>query len=650
MRLLLLLLLPSLAAAAGPGDVVFTELLIDSGAGSTAEWMELKNTTAVAQSLDGCTVESVDEGNAIALDGLTVAPGAYVLLARGQTCVSFDAGDDCQTAADLNYSGIALHDGDPETLRLLCAATEIDAVTLDWGEHEADCDADVCSVNVAPAFEDAVGNDDWAAHWCVPPDPGGLFTHLGASLSASPGAPGTCVVSGPACGLGEVAFTELMVAPETAGREWMELQVSTGSGCDLHGCEIWEGPFEAVTADNLTDAEWRKVTIDAPGNSLFVADGDYALLATEADSIVGSPGEPGAILADYRYTGITLDNAEPGFLHLRCADQTVDSAPYDWPVFAPACPGDVACAVGAAPASVGAEGNDSLTGWCLAPSSDEHLSSDGQRFLGSPGAAGTCLTLPWPAPGEVVFTEFMPAPVPAVGSGESDARPEWFELHSLAAAEVVLDGCTLGKQVYEEDEDGNDVLSVPGAGGEHTLGSVGPDIPLAAGSTTVFVDSLCLDGGDPQGSRCHRDTDDGQVEDFVYSNLSFANDDPELLTLSCPDPAGGIRVIDAAPYWTSHLATQDGHSVQYDLRGNDAAATNDDLSEWCNAAFTQRIPGLTSGDGALSNYGSPGEVGDCVTGDVDVPASGPGVRCGVAAGSGGWLALVLLGLRTRRRR
>ena len=90
MKALLLALLPSLAFAADPGDVVFTELLIDSGAGSTAEWIELKNTTGDEQVLDGCTLESVDEGNGFALDGVAIAAGEYAVLVRGQTCAVFD--------------------------------------------------------------------------------------------------------------------------------------------------------------------------------------------------------------------------------------------------------------------------------------------------------------------------------------------------------------------------------------------------------------------------------------------------------------------------------------------------------------------------------------------------------------------------------
>jgi hypothetical protein len=662
--LLALTALPASASAAVSGDVLFTELMI-APATAQPEWIELLNPTGQAVDLTGCQL--VDDGHEFALDGLVVGAGSFALLSKTDACVIFDAGGACVRQSDLVYTSVSLNNGDPELLQITCdaGATVVDEVTYEWGEFEEDCvGVEACSVNLQPGAQTAAGNDDWTGAWCVPPSSEFVWDEAGNIVLASPWSAGVCPQPGAACAQDDVVFTELMIDPPTSTREWFELLVTTGSGCDLQGCQLWEGPhdnppFFVPCADEpdldpcfCAPEDWRCHAIDAPGNTLDLAMGTYALFAKGADTVVGQPGDDGAVFADYRYADVTFGNADPGWMHLVCDEALVESMPYDWERFEPGCTG--ACSINLPPEREDHQDNDELNGWCLPPDDASMPSSDdaGSPFFGTPGEQGVCLTLEWPAAGEVLFTEVMIAP-------SESTFPEWFELTSVVDRPIELAGCVV-KRVREDEDAGDDDDSGDDDDGplldvrEYVVGSEGASPLLEGQDSAVFVKSKCIDGGEASGiGTCDFD----EQTHYVFGALSFGNDDStEQLELHCPQGGVGDPIlVDKAVYNQKRMGDRKGHSMQFDPSQPDAATGNDDYQQWCEASFADCIPGTVGEDGEC-NFGTPGEAGPCRTGAIDVPPSGFGCRCdGLSTprrslGSGLLLAVLGLLLLSVRRR
>ena len=633
----LAVLAPTSLWAVEPGDVVLSELMIDSGAGAP-EWLEVHNPGAVDVLLDGCTLS--DDGAAVhALDGLTVPAGEYVIIAE-QPCVAFDEVAACTQATALETGDLSLNN-DQDTVTIACGAVVIDTVSYDWPALEGDCvGADSCSANLAPELLNATDNDDWDGAWCVPASSTFVYNVNQVPMISTPGRPNSCPQAGAACGPGDVVFTELMIAPPTSTREWFELTTTRADGCDVHGCELREGPFSDPEFEP-TNEDWRAHTIDAPGNSLFVTSGDYLLFAKSADTVVGDPedeNETDFLYADYRYSTVGLDNGAEGWLHLVCGGVPVDTAPYDWTRFEAGC-ADVACSVNLLPERETAEGNDALDQWCLAPDDPIYRSSTGLPFTGTPNAPGACLVRPWPGAGEVLFTELMVAPD---SGGTGTTIPEWFELTSTAATGVELDGCRIER--WRQDAE-TGVYAPTSTSAELVFGADGTDAgSILAGETVVWSAGRCLDGADPT-TGCSR-------EERTYGGISFTNEEVERLDLYCPDGSGGEVLVDRAGYDNKSYGVRSAHSAMFDPSVADAWSLNDEASAWCEASFYDCY--ATNGEGQC-NYGTPGEPAPCETGQVAaVPSGVPGCRCGVGrpldTGAGALLALLFLLGRWRRNR
>lgn len=637
MRWLLLfaLLLPSAAFAADPGDVVITELMIDSGAGAP-EWLELHNPGTEDVLLDGCTLS--DAGSAShALDGLTVPASGYVIVAE-QACVAFEEGGTCVQPTALETGDLSLNNT-TDTVTVTCDAVEIDSVSYDWSELEGDCvGADSCSANLAPEALSATANDLWPDNWCVPPTSTFVLNVNGVAMVSTPGRPNDCPETGAACGTGDVVITELMIDPPTSSREWFEVTTTRADGCDLHGCVLREGPF----ADPLfepTNEDWRTHTIDAPGNSLPVVDGDYVLFATAADTVVGDlddPNETDFIYADYRYSTIGLANSEPGWLHIVCGDVPVDSAPYFWPQFEAGCSGS--CSVNLLPEREDAAVADTLDAWCLAPDDTEYTSSSGLPFFGTPDAPGACLQRPWPSTNDVLFTELLVAP----NSGSTGTTiPEFFELTSMVGTGIELDGCRI-ERTRLDPETGDYAPTSTSA--ELIFGEDATGGSILAGETQVWSRQLCLDGSEqPEGGAC----EDGER---IYTGIEFTNEEVERLELICPDGAGGEVLVDRAEYDNKSYGIRQAHSAIFDPTMGDAGSLNNDPINWCEASFLDCY--ATNGEGEC-NYGTPGEATECLTGQIQAPPSGkPGCRCSMEQRLDGRIAVlaILIALMGRWRR
>jgi len=631
---------PGAVSAVEVGDVVLSELLIKSS--SASEWIELHNASGSTLSLDDCVLREGDDQ--ASLNGLSMAPGAYSILSRTQDCVVFDEAGDCTQTSALVYGAITLNDTGEETLEVVCSDEVIDSVTYGWEVFDDDCNASVggtCSVNLAPGKLSADLNDHWATNWCVPPATSFVYDSLGRESISTPGSANLCPATGPPCGSGDVVISELMVAPPTSSREWFEIKVVTGSGCDLHGCVLQEGPFDEVTSDNVSSEDWVSHTIDAPGNALPLESGVYALFAKGNDGVGSAGDKPKPLEAVYSYSDINFDNGAPGWLHLSCNGVLVDSAPYDHARQSGAC-GLYPCSVNLPMEQEHDQANDDLANWCLPPESPEWLSTDGYPFYGTPGDVGFCLSRAWPSEGDLIVTELMVGPV----SGDGQSFPEWFELWSTVDEPVDLGGCR-----FERSRIGEDGELDPTSTQEWVVPASTPLSTIEGGAVTVFSRGTCLDGFDPEGAQCPG----GEV---IYESLSFANSEAEFLSLICPGGLASEVLVDRAGYDMTATGNRSGHSMQYDPLNEDALSNNDDPFLWCEASFDACIEGLTTEDGEC-NYGTPGDIGPCETGVVEVPPSGPGCRC-ASVGSygrgdsvrGAWMMFVslLIWVWPRRRR
>jgi hypothetical protein len=688
-RLLLILLtalLPTTALAVDEGDVVFTELMIAPATG-TPEWLELLNPRGFDVDLDGCVL--AEEGHDYTLPAVVIPAGQYALFSKGDDCAIFDVGGTCVQASAVTYTALTFNNGDPETLSLTCgqdaAAVVVDQVTYDWTDFDADCiDGSSCSVNLDADFETATANDAWADNWCIPPNDALVFDEAGGAVLATPWAEGECPEPGPACAEGDVLFTELMVAPPTATREWFEMKVTTGSGCDLQACEFWEGPGaippyaeagddddsagdddDGVDPCDSPQEDWKCHRVDAPGNSLMLGFGTYALFSKGADTVVGQPGDDPVIYSHYRYGDVSFGNSDLGYLHLVCEDTLIESVPYDWEVQEAGCEGS--CSLNLPVVNEDEETNDDLADWCLPPDDVAYTSSDdaGTTFFATPGAAGACLERDWPTAGDVLFSELMIAPL-------DTAFPEWFELANVTDQPVELAGCELRRykappEPVEEDDDDSvddddsaavddddDDDPVPADYDAYSIGETGTFPVIQPGSALVFVKSKCIDGGEAStAGTCSFGEDQTH---HVYGGFSFSNgDETEQLTLVCP-VAGGVGgdpvEVDRAVYNQQRMADRSGHAMEFDVSREGAADLNDDLEEWCEASFDDCIPGTVTEEGEC-HFGTPGDAGPCKTGLVDVPPSGPGCRCDGLPGrsrTGAGLLLTALGLLLLLRR
>lgn len=630
--LLLLLLLPGLAAAQSAGDLVINEIMIRSV--SAPEWVELLNTTDGDLLLDGCTL--FDGDDTLALNGVTVPAGGYAVLSDDDSlCVGFEdaAGSTCAHPSEGSFADFSFSDGDADTVTIECGGTVIDTVTFDWSELQGECSGITCSANLDPVAPTAAANDDWPDSWCVPPSTTFVYDTLGREMLATPGAANVCAEPAEECGTGDVVFTELMLAPRSSSREWFEVKVLAPGGCDLHDCEIREGPFPDPTFDVL-NSEWSVHVIDAPGNTLPLGSGDYALFAKGADQIVGDENTtPDAswIYADYRYSEITFGNEGAAFVHLSCGGVPLDSVPYDWSRFSPTCR-DGGCSVNLLPGREDAVTNDSVDAFCQAPFEPTWVGSAGETFTGTPGEPGACLQLSWPGPGQVVFTELQGMTSPPL--------PEFFELTHLGGATVELTGCRILRSrldpisgAYLPTGDSSEAIF-----GENTDTTV-----MAEGDVVVWSGSgRCLDGTERQFQSCATD-------ELAFGGIEFVNTASERLELYCPDGASGEVLVDAMFYNFKEQGIRDGHSIEFDPTGDAPGSNNDELGAWCEAGFGDCY---VTNDVEQCSYGTPFVAGPCAAENTNFPQSGvPGCRCQAVAPAGGaWAVLALFGLLARRRR
>ncbi|MCB9794086.1 MAG: lamin tail domain-containing protein [Alphaproteobacteria bacterium] len=707
--LLSLLLSAAHATPPGPGDVVITEVMPAPRSQSTREWIELVNVSGQELDLRGCAlIEGHDAsgwtGNEHPLEDTCLDAGAELLLHRSVdvgACAAFSdtTGATCLAEVGYRYTSLSFGNSDVEQLCLVCGEVDaaapctasadiIDVVTVDWAAFEPACEAAQgsdrnCSIELkVPADADA---NDITSNWGV-----GEATYFDTTLnpadsatvdpSRAVGTPrntntcappedtgdtggggddtGVLVVEGELCAPGQVAFTELFPAPRDGSYadEYIELlgvpgAMNADGYCQLYSCQL----------DQINpDTEQVIATLILDDTALPLSDGQYMLLrrGTSDDQANGvtytSLEDARQVQADYLYpyNGFSLPS-EDTLLRLSCDGVVVDEARMDWEVFAAEaearCPWDRDSGEGGCSMNLGswAEGGateraEPLANWCIpqGPSEAEpaanlweHVEPDGDGWiiLGTPGEPGDCPQYNRPAVGEVIFTEVM-----ADGAGTED----WLELSNLVDSDKELTGCALRR--YRLDEEGARDSEV-----EYVLGSDGTQPVLLGLASAAFAKDGCIDpalvdsGGEPLTSDC-------SFSEFSFGSISFTTSETEHLELVCPTADGGEELIDEIAFNWADLDVRDGHSMMYDPTGSSTPATdNDDLSAWCEAAFSQEFLEVSEGE---CNYGTPGAPGECLTDPKEYPVGGPACRCQSPGPSGlVWLlwALPLVGLRRR---
>ena len=440
---------------------------------------------------------------------------------------------------------------------------------------------------------------------------------------------------------GDVLITEIMVVADSRYDEWFELQATTDD-VSLDGCVILNGTSDVMPADPSNPGTgWTDYPIEDA--DLVLDEGQFAVLARVTESntdpcVAYSDATLTDCLveADATYGSVEFNNSASEYLMIACDNGggswvRLDSAPAYWTTELEQGCSDDACSATLDPNYYDEEGNDDVGNWCAARSQDPFIARSGGASRGTPGVLGKCIpdNVVWPAVGEVVFSEVMVNPARAYSA-------EWFELSNATAQVLFLDAC---KVRIEKIEDGSSTIIMLPDG-----------LPVDAHGQALFA-SECIDWVSGDDDSAAGECAFGEILD---GGIGFSDGKDYELELSCPDgTSGDYRTIDVVEFNDEVQGIREGHSMMFVPadHGNPETA-NDDRDNWCEAAYSQCF---LDEDGVDCEYGTPGQLNDCLTDFVDWPDNGPACRCVLSRGPvAPTLAAValglagLLGLRRRR--
>ncbi|HWL32843.1 MAG TPA: ExeM/NucH family extracellular endonuclease [Gaiellaceae bacterium] len=277
---------------AGP-KVVINEVDYDQPGTDTAEFLELKNTAAVAVNLDPYSVELVNgSGGAVYatfdLPAVSLAGGDYFVICADTATT---ANCDLNVTPDSNL----IQNGAPDGLRLVLAGTTVDALSYEG--------------NTAGATEGSgVGLEDLADEG-LSRCPDGNDTdanNVDFSLRAiTPG--GTNVCAGPKVVINEVDYDQV----GTDGAEYLELKNTSTAAVNLdpYVVELVNGSGGVVYG-----------TFDLPAFSL--AGGDYFVICANAATVANCD-------LDVDPNTDRIQNGSPDGIRLLLAGATVDALSYE---------------------------------------------------------------------------------------------------------------------------------------------------------------------------------------------------------------------------------------------------------------------------------------------------------------------------------
>ena len=560
------------------GDLVITEIMFDTStplAETAAEWIELYNASAGSLLLTGCTIIDGSAATPRPLDGLIVAPDAFVLLAR-----SNDPAVNGGLAPATTFSFGLNNDGD--TVTVACGGTTID--TVDYGAVAFPAAARF-SIALDPDFHDATANDN-GLNWCLAAAADVYFAGAAEAEQhyGTPGAPN------PDC-------PTLDLAVDWCRYQWpLDETIVEGGALDLYGRMYNAGLTDATTgidgasglvaqggygpdgsdpsvddtgwtwADAAGTPAWDGGTAGEPDNDEYAATVDAVAAGTWDLAFRFSLDYGQTWLYCDQDAGAGSDGSEDGYQAANAGSLSAEDSPcVPNPCVAPPA------------ATCDADGVTRITpvspGVCTdiggAPDCDYGATETFDcSTMGALCLAGVCEGGAATAtPGDLVISEILydvEAPL-------LDANAEWFEVVNVSGQPVSLGGCVV------ED-----------AGGTATTITA---LTVASGAYALFVRSdVALDNG-------------RLVPDYLFD--AGLNNGAETLTIRC-----GADVIDEVAY-DDGLEFPNGQRIAIALDPAQMDATaNDDGANWCLARaryFASTPPGdapppLAAGD----HYGTPG--------------------------------------------
>lgn len=402
-------------------SLVISEVMYepDAVAADDGEYFEVYNGGGSGCDLQGLSLSRNGSQNHTIGEPVTVAAGAYAVLAKGEAL-----GD--VIAVDYVYGGsISLTD---ETRLCLQEGDDEDKIEFDCVSYDTtwELPARGHSLSLDPEHLDATENDDME-NWCQ------SDAELGNGDFGSPGEDGdTCETPPPPACWQELVISEIMHDPSALADgdgEYLEVYNGSVDACPLLGAVVSRtGSGSHVIAEELV-----------------VAAGDYAVLAKS--DVLGTVVE-----VDYVYgTSITL-TSETEICLLGSDGVVLDCVAYggtgwDMPSSGTSLSLD--------PELQDAELNDDPGSWC--PSSEDMGNGD----LGTPGVANAaCPQHPTLSPGDAFITELMPKPDPELGA----AHGEYVEAFNVGDEDIPL--------AYLKLEDGGSAKTLTCVGTTWAAGTV----------------------------------------------------------------------------------------------------------------------------------------------------------------------------------
>ncbi len=356
-------------APSAAGDLIITELhAAPAGYPDDAfgEWVELFNPSAdTTYDLSGCVFsDKPSDSDYIIKPGLTIAPGAYVVLSSAAFTIEANGfiSDEIYGDDGTGLSG----GGDAPTIA--CNMTIID--TVDYGAlgFPVPDNQEGSAIQLDPAHLSAIENDDGAS-WCFATS---VYVTVGGQDNR--GTPRAANVACPQpaqpAAAGDIVITEIHAAPlgyaDDAEGEWVEIfNPSATITYDLSGCVFSDKPADA---DHVIAA------------GLTIAPGEYRVLSSAVFTV-----ESHGFVSDEVYgpdgTGLSGGGDAPTIACGGTAIDTVDYGALGFPV-----PDDQeGAAIQLDPASLSGSANDDGANWCFAQAA--YVTVGGSDNLGSPRAA-----------------------------------------------------------------------------------------------------------------------------------------------------------------------------------------------------------------------------------------------------------------------
>jgi hypothetical protein len=581
--------------ALSPGDLVITELLVDSldCADTAAQYFEIRNTTANPVNLEGLQIANRFEASfSFEIDrDVVVDPGADAVLARFANPRCYDL------PVDAFYAVVRL-DADGDVLRIRNSSGLLDAVDYrtDWPAPTPGVAWELDDGAVSVTANDAAGS------WCAATtligegddlgSPGlanGICNddtgNLGLMDTSNPrpvGGTGGAPMSDVA--IGELVITELLLDPIDCadGRaEFLEIR-NLGSGAiDLAGLQIVTPSGTATVTAGTVGAGELAVGLRTDGRPPchgYTADFGFQGAALPNDGGVVS----------LQYTGIVLDTVDTTLLgdaivgaawslRPRAEDDVDNDDPANW------CE-----AVDRIDGAVIDRGSPGETNPPCAPTDTGLFDTGGCTETGDPDA---CLPDLRPVDdlglGELLITEFLVDPRDC-----DDNAAEYVEVYNNTGDHLDLDGLVLSDGAFL-----------------WTVDSL-TTIPVGPGETHVLRRDAVDACYDLRGASDYRllsiDASPGEL--FVANSRTILDRVDHVAFPEIPGRAWGLA--------TNRLSIPPtGGDGDAPLLGvaRTTSYVNDDLVHWC--VQYSRIPGATS------DKGTPGAANDplCVAADEEPP-------------------------------